>query len=178
MNRQITPLAVALAGALGAGLSATHAAAQDGGAATASLMDPDGNPAGQVQLMAIPNGVHITAELENLPAGTHALHIHETGDCQAPDFESAGGHFNPTGASHGWLSPGGPHAGDLPNIHVPDSGSLTVEHFNIMVTMDEGENTVFDQDGSAIVIHEGADDYQTDPAGDAGSRIACGVIER
>ena len=162
----------------GIGLGVHAATAQDAGTTSVQLQDPDGNPVGQVQLEQIPNGVHVTAELENLPAGTHAFHIHETGACEPPDFESAGGHFNPTDAKHGWLSDGGPHAGDFPNLHVPESGSLTVEYFNMMVTMDEGENTVFDDDGSAIVIHEGADDYQTDPAGDAGSRIACGVIAR
>ena len=169
---------IASAAALGFGLGAQGVLAQESTSATASLQDPDGNAVGQVQLMAIPNGVHVKAELENLPAGTHAFHVHETGACEAPDFESAGGHFNPTNAEHGWLSPGGPHAGDLPNLHVPDSGSLTVEYFNMMVTMDEGENTVFDDDGAAIVIHQGADDYQTEPAGDAGKRIACGVIEQ
>ncbi|HEX6143048.1 MAG TPA: superoxide dismutase family protein [Geminicoccaceae bacterium] len=162
--------------ALGVALAAQTAFAQGGGTASVELKDADGNTVGQVELMQVPNGVHLKADLQNLPAGTHALHIHETGACEPPDFESAGGHFNPTGASHGWLSEGGPHAGDFPNIHVGDDGSLTVEYFSMMVTMDEGENTVFDDDGSAIVIHEGTDDYETDPAGDAGNRIACGVI--
>lgn len=160
------------------GVSAVQAQQGQQAQATAQLQDPDGNSVGQVELSEIPNGVHILATLRDLPPGTHAIHIHETGACEPPDFESAGGHFNPTDANHGWLDPGGPHAGDLPNIHVPDSGMLTVEYFNMLITMDEGANTVFDDDGSAVVIHEGADDYTTDPAGDAGSRIACGVIER
>ena len=169
---------IMIATALALGFGVHPAVAQEGASASAELQDPDVNSVGQVELMAVPNGVHLMAELENLPAGTHAFHIHETGACEAPDFESAGGHFNPTGANHGWLSEGGPHAGDFPNLHVPDSGSLTVEFFNMMVTMDEGENTIFDDDGSAVVIHQGADDYQTDPAGEAGTRIACGVISR
>lgn len=155
---------------------AVQAQAQD--AATAAMNNTDGKSVGEVQLQAVPNGVHIKADLQGLPPGTHAFHIHETGACETPDFKSAGGHFNPTDANHGWLDAGGPHAGDFPNIHVPDSGALTVEYFNMMVTMAEGPNSVFDDDGSAIVIHESSDDYTTDPAGEGGSRIACGVIEQ
>jgi Cu-Zn family superoxide dismutase len=95
-----------------------------------------------------------------------------------PEFTSAGGHFNPTEEQHGWNNPQGYHAGDLPNAHVQDDGVLAVEYFTDSVTLGEGESSIFDDDGSAIVMHEGADDYQTDPAGAAGARIACGVITK
>jgi Cu-Zn family superoxide dismutase len=156
-------------------LLATQAGAQS---ANAVLVDPDGKEIGNVALSQLAQGVRIFAEAADLPPGVHAFHIHETGECQPPDFESAGGHYNPTGEQHGWDNPEGHHAGDLPNVHVQDDGVLAVEYFTDSVTLGEGDATLFDDDGSAIVMHEGADDYQTDPAGDAGSRIACGVIAK
>ena len=128
-----------------------------------------------MELNQLARGVHIFAQAEKLPAGAHAFHIHAVGKCEPP-FKSAGGHFNPKGAKHGWNSSGGPHAGDLPNVHVQDDGVLAIEYFTAAVTLDDGETGLFDEDGSAIVMHEGADDYQSDPAGAAGPRIACGVI--
>lgn len=122
------------------------------------------------------NGVWLNVSIESLPAGTHAFHIHETGKCEG-DFKSAGGHFAPAGNKHGILVKGGSHAGDMPNIHVPADGSLNIEVFAPDVTLDKGaENSLFDADGSAIVIHEGIDDYKSQPSGDAGARIACGVV--
>ena len=97
------------------------------------------------------------------------------GKCEPPDFKSAGPHFNPDDTKHGLMNAEGPHAGDMPNLHVPDSGKLTVEVLNEMVTLD-AEPALLDDDGSAIVVHAVADDYQTDPAGNAGDRIACGVV--
>jgi superoxide dismutase, Cu-Zn family len=159
----------------GAALLAGSAAAQE--SATANLQNQQGEDVGTVELRQMPTGVHIIARLTNLPAGEHGFHIHETGVCEG-DFTSAGGHFNPDGSEHGFLVEGGPHAGDLPNIHVPESGELTVEYVNDRVSLEEGaEGTLFDDDGSAIVIHSDPDDYQSQPAGDAGARIACGVIE-
>ncbi len=146
--------------------------------ANAVLIDPDGNRIGNVAISELAQGVRIFAQADNVPPGVHAFHIHETGQCDPPDFESAGGHYNPTDKQHGWDSPQGPHAGDFANVHVHEDGRLTVEYFTDAVTLGEGETTLFDGDGSAIVMHEGADDYQTDPAGDAGARIACGVIAR
>lgn len=144
--------------------------------ATATLHDPEMNEVGTVELEETPHGVLMSIEIDGLPEGTHAFHIHETGTCEPP-FKSAGGHYNPTGAQHGILNENGKHAGDLPNIHVTGS-PLKLEVLADEVTLKDGaENTLFDDDGSAIVIHEGPDDYQTDPAGAAGPRIACGVIE-
>ena len=168
-------LALLLGAGLIAGLQVLSgpAAAGPGDAASAALVNAEGEPVGTVELTQTENGTVIIAKLENLPEGTHAFHIHETGACEPP-FKSAGGHYNPTGASHGFDSQGGPHAGDMPNIYVPASGELTFEMFNTHLEVDD---SLLDQDGAAVVIHEGADDYKTDPAGAAGDRIACGVLE-
>lgn len=145
--------------------------------ATATMMGADGAEHGTVTLEQTPNGVLLTAELTGVPAGVHGFHVHETGACEPP-FQSAGGHFNPTDANHGFLDEGGPHAGDMPNIHVPEPGDLMIEVLNPMISLNEGdEGYLMDEDGSAILIHAGGDDYRTDPAGDSGDRIACGVIE-
>jgi Cu-Zn family superoxide dismutase len=112
-----------------------------------------------------------------LPPGDHALHVHAAGKCEPP-FTTAGGHFNPDSKKHGLTLAEGHHAGDMPNLHIPASGELTVEVMNTAVTLDKDKpNSVLDADGSAIVIHAGADDYKTDPTGKAGDRIACGVVQ-
>jgi len=142
-------------------------------AATAAMFDRDGEPVGSVLLYRLPRGTLIHARLEGLPVGAHAFHVHETGTCEAP-FDSAGGHYNPDDVAHGFASEEGGHAGDLPNIHIPASGSLEVEMYSTLLTVDDA---LFDDDGASIVIHQGPDDYVSDPAGAAGPRIACGVIE-
>jgi Cu-Zn family superoxide dismutase len=143
--------------------------------AEAELLDAEGASIGTVTLTEMARGVHILAEASGLPQGVHAFHIHAVGICEPP-FTSAGGHFNPTEEEHGWNNPQGYHAGDLPNVHVQEDGVLAIEYFTSAVTLGEGETTLFDADGSAIVVHEGPDDYHTDPTGDAGARIACAVI--
>jgi Cu-Zn family superoxide dismutase len=144
--------------------------------ANASLKDSGGKAVGDVDLAQTPGGVLLKVSIKGVSPGEHAFHIHEVGKCQAP-FTSAGGHFNPGKHKHGILSGQG-HAGDMPNLHVPQSGELDVEIVNDKITLEKGKpNSVFDADGSAIVIHASADDYRTDPAGNAGGRIACGVIQ-
>ena len=145
-----------------------------GDMASAAMMDAEGGSVGEVTLQQGPHGTLLHAKLNNLPAGAHAFHVHTIGDC-TPPFTSAGGHFNPEGVEHGIMNPKGVHVGDMPNIHVPESGQLEIEILNTSLNLDE---TLFDSDGAAIVIHAGADDYVTDPAGDAGPRIACGVISK
>jgi Cu-Zn family superoxide dismutase len=114
--------------------------------------------------------------LKNATPGVHALHIHEIGRCEAPSFESAGGHVAPAGGEHGFYDGAGPHAGDLPNIYVPASTELTVEYHVDNLTLASGPRSLLDANGSSVVIHAGRDDYISDPAGRAGDRLACGVI--
>ena len=143
----------------------------------AELMDAKGGKAGMAALSETPKGVLITVELWDLPPGPHAFHIHSAGRCEPP-FTTAGGHYNPHDKKHGVMNPGGMHAGDLPNIHIGQDGKGKVEVLASQVTLGKGTGSLFDEDGSALVIHAGADDYKSDPAGEAGPRIACGVIVR
>jgi Cu-Zn family superoxide dismutase len=143
--------------------------------ATAKLQSANGGDVGTVELREIATGVLLTLAVKGLPPGEHAFHIHAVGKCEPP-FESAGGHFNPTGQAHGMLAGKG-HAGDLPNLHVPANGELAVEVVDEAVTLEKGKpNSLLQPAGTAVVIHAGKDDYKTDPAGNAGARIACGVV--
>ena len=145
--------------------------------AKAALQTADGKDAGSVTLTQTPMGVLLSLAVKGLPAGEHAFHVHAVGKCEAP-FNSAGGHFNPGNKKHGLMAPDGAHAGDMPNLHIPASGELTVEVYNPMITLEKDKpNSVFDNDGSAVIIHAGKDDYKTDPTGEAGGRIACGVVQ-
>jgi Cu-Zn family superoxide dismutase len=165
--------------ALAAALATGAALAQDAMlSATVALKGADGADHGSVTLTETPAGVLVRAELAGVPPGAHGFHFHESGACEPP-FESAGGHYNPTAAEHGFKVVGGPHGGDMPNIHVPDSGALTVEMLNTGVTLEaDAPETLFDDDGTALIIHAGADDYESQPSGDAGDRIACGIVEK
>ena len=144
---------------------------------SAMLADRNGNNVGMAVLHSEGDEVTISVSLDGLSQGTHAVHLHTTGDCSAIDFTSAGGHLNPTGNEHGSLNPEGPHLGDLPNAEVSAAGVGTVSAtLNGMQTAVIPQ--IFDADGTALVVHAGADDYRTDPAGDAGSRVACGTFSR
>jgi len=143
--------------------------------ASAVLKDASGKEVGAATLTVTPSGVLISLDLTAVPPREHGFHVHTTGKCEPPDFKSAGPHFNPDQTKHGFMNPEGPHAGDLPNLHVPADGKLQVEVLEPNVTL-SGEAPLLDADGSALVIHAGADDYKTDPAGNSGDRIACGVI--
>lgn len=144
--------------------------------ASATLKNAEGKDVGTARLTQTPAGVLINLSVKGLPAGEHAFHIHAVGKCEPP-FTSAGGHFNPTHMKHGLMAADGPHAGDMPNLHIPPGGDLVVEVMNTAITLEKGKpNSVFDADGSAVVIHGRGDDYRSDPAGEAGNRIACGVI--
>jgi Cu-Zn family superoxide dismutase len=159
------------------GTLVTFAAPTSAAEAHAVLKGGDGKALGKVTLRDTADGVLLQAALEGLPAGEHAFHVHAVGKCEPP-FKTAQGHFNPTGKQHGYLNPNGHHAGDMPDIHVPDSGNLSVEVFLPNVSVDKGDRRLLDGDGAALMIHAGPDDYKSDPAGNAGDRIACGVIER
>lgn len=142
------------------------------------LEDRDGRTVGEAVLRETAHGVIVTAKLRNLPPGEHGFHVHEHGVCEPP-FETAGAHFNPGMRSHGFEDPKGPHAGDLPNVVVPASGEIEVELLARDLTLKEGAtNSLIDADGAALLVHAKADDYSSDPSGDSGDRIACGIIER
>ncbi len=145
--------------------------------ASAVLKDASGKEVGRAVFTATPSGALLDLKLDGVQPGVHALHIHAVGKCEGPDFKSAGPDFNPDQTKHGIMSPEGPHAGDLPNIHVPPDGKLEVEFLNPVVTISQ-EAALLDTDGTSIVIHANADDYKTDPDGNSGPGIACGVITR
>jgi Cu-Zn family superoxide dismutase len=142
-------------------------------------MNLEGKSLGTLTLTPMDGGLHITGDLSGMPGGAHAIHIHETGTCDAAsEFESAGAHFEPGDNKHGSEHPEGPHAGDLPNIEsAAEGGGAHVDLMNANVTLTEGEANLLDADGSAIVVHAEPDDYKTDPSGNSGDRIACGTIE-
>jgi Cu-Zn family superoxide dismutase len=162
-----------------AALMAPQAYAQET-SATAKMTGADGSDNGTVTFNQTKSGMlHIIIEMTSLAPGSHGLHIHEKGDCDAAGgFESAGGHYA-GGKEHGVNSGNGPHAGDLPNVHVGGNGVLKAEFFTDRLSLGEGRaNPLMDADGSAVVLHAEPDDYASDPAGHAGNRIACGVIEQ
>jgi len=146
--------------------------------AKAELKDAMGQTVGQAVLTDTPHGVLVHATLSNVPAGVHAFHIHTTGKCEAPAFMTAGGHFNPSMKQHGIANAMGMHAGDMPNVDVPSDGKLTFDVLATDLSLKAGPSSLFDADGSALMIHQGVDDYKSDPAGNAGARIACGVITK
>lgn len=146
--------------------------------AGAALKDKDGKDVGAATLIQTPDGLRIAVTGYRLPPGTHGLHLHAVGDCKPPDFASAGGHFNPAGKQHGRLNPAGAHAGDLPNLVVADSGEAGADITTKAVTLEPGPTSLLDGKGTSIVIHAAADDEKTDPTGNSGGRIACGVITK
>jgi Cu-Zn family superoxide dismutase len=147
-------------------------------AATASLIDSAGKTVGTATFRNAGDGVAIDLQVTGLRAGTHGIHIHTVGRCDPPAFTTAGGHFNPGAMKHGLQAAGGPHAGDLPNFVVPATGPAHYTGNTSRVTLGPGATSLFDADGSAIVIHAGPDDNMTDPAGNSGARIVCGVITK
>src|SRR5438128_2798496 len=140
--------------------------------ASATINDAMGKTIGTAALRETSSGVLIKVDFTAAPAGTHALHVHTTGKCDAPMFMTAGGHFAPGMTKHGLLAAGGPHAGDLPNIYVPADGKLSMELLEPNVTLAAGPRALLDADGSAIVLHAMPDCYMTDPAGNARGRSA------
>ncbi|HKZ08867.1 MAG TPA: superoxide dismutase family protein [Methylomirabilota bacterium] len=146
--------------------------------AEAVIKDKDGKQVGQATLIQTPEGVRIAVSGFRLPPGVHGLHIHAVGVCQPPEFTTAGAHFNPTGKKHGLQSPDGPHAGDLPNLTANAIGEGGIDVVNKLVTLTPGANSLLGANGTSIIIHTAADDMKTDPTGNSGGRIACGVISK
>jgi Cu-Zn family superoxide dismutase len=155
---------------------ATSAFAQ--ASAHANIVNAAGEKIGTATLTSSADGVQIKVEVSQLAPGTHGIHIHAVGKCEGPDFKTAGGHFNPANKKHGKDSPDGPHNGDLLNLTAGSDGKATASFLDANVTLGNGANSLFQPGGTAIVIHAGPDDYKTDPAGNSGARIACGVIEQ
>jgi superoxide dismutase, Cu-Zn family len=141
--------------------------------AQAEIRTADGTSVGTAIAEEIDGAIRVMAEVHGMPKGVHGAHIHTVGKCEGPDFASAGGHWNPTGRQHGKDNPAGPHAGDMPNLSIGEDG-----RDKTIFTLPGGTYAgLLDQDGAAIVIHAGPDDYKTDPSGNSGGRIACGVFQ-
>ncbi|HEV8673991.1 MAG TPA: superoxide dismutase family protein [Methylomirabilota bacterium] len=164
---------------LASSLALAGCAAMTGGgapAATAELKNARGETVGTANLTEQDGKVRLVVQARGLTPGQHGIHIHAVGRCDPPAFTTAGGHYNPLGRKHGLESPEGAHAGDLPNLVADASGNARYEATTDRVTLRDGLLSVFDGDGSAIVVHEKADDQKTDPTGDSGGRVVCGVI--
>lgn len=143
-----------------------------GATASATIRSATGRVVGHAIVREVSGGLRITVDADHLPPGQHGIHIHSVGQCDAPDFASAGGHWNPTGTKHGSLNPAGPHMGDMPNLVIAAGGRGSVG-----VNLPGGTLAgLLDADGAAIVIHAGPDDLMTDPSGNSGARLACGVF--
>jgi len=159
-------------------LLASSTSAQAAKKAKTELLNAKGAPVGTATFSEKSNGVQLDLKVSNLPPGLHGFHIHAAGKCEAPDFASAGPHLNPEGKQHGWDNPLGHHLGDLQNLNVGPDGKANVRVLVPGLTLGEGANSLFHEGGTALVIHAKPDDGKTDPAGNAGARIACGVITR
>lgn len=144
--------------------------------ASVQLISAGGLPAGSAALIASGDGYRLVGELTGLPAGSHGFHLHAVGRCEAP-FSSAGAHLNPGMHEHGNLNPKGPHLGDLQNIAVTADGRGSID-LPLSGTRAELDPVLFDADGTALVVHAAADDYRSDPSGNSGARIACGILHR
>lgn len=142
------------------------------------LKDGSGKSAGTARITPHDGGVQIKLDLKGVPPGDHALHFHQNAKCDGPDFKSAGPHFNPGKKHHGLENPEGPHAGDMPNFTVGANGAVKTTITNPRVTLGDGDNSLFANGGTALVIHAKADDLKSDPAGNAGDRYACGVVTK
>jgi Cu-Zn family superoxide dismutase len=167
-------MAVLLLGAAG---STMAAADKERKTATAAITDAKGQRVGQAKFTATKGGVQMSVTVANLSPGVHAIHIHDAGKCEAPGFTTAGPHFNPANKKHGMENPEGHHAGDLPNLTVGANGKGTFKSTIQDVTLaGDGATSLFHAGGTSVVIHQNPDDMKTDPAGNAGVRMACGVI--
>lgn len=168
----------ALAGLLS--LSVTVQFAHAATKAHANIVNAQGTQIGTAKFSPAGQGVKVSVKVSQLTAGEHGIHIHTVGKCEGPAFTTAGGHFNPTSTHHGVNNPKDPkpHVGDLPNLVIGKNGKGSV-NFTIMgATLEDGSNSLFHEGGTALVIHAKADDLMSDPSGNSGDRIACGVIEK
>ena len=149
-----------------------------GSGITVDLMDAKGKDVGTVKIKSMGSGVELRLNLHGLAPGEHAIHFHQNAKCDAPDFKSAGPHFNPDGKKHGLENPEGSHAGDMLNFTVDDKGIAKATIVNKGANLGTDAHSLYSNGGTALVVHAKADDMKTDPAGNAGDRIACGVIAK
>ncbi|WP_420606223.1 superoxide dismutase family protein [Novosphingopyxis sp.] len=154
------------------------AAAGAGPQAIAMLKTADGRSVGEVKVIQDGNGLNLMLDVNGLPQGNHGIHIHSVGKCDAPDFESAGGHWNPTDKHHGVANDAGPHLGDFVNLEVVSDGTGHLERPILGATLEGGPNALLDADGAAFIVHAGKDDQMSDPSGNSGARLACGVFTK
>ncbi len=159
-------------------LAVPFAASADGPAAQAVLHDAQGKEVGTATFTPTSGGVEVAVQVADLPPGNHGIHIHAAGKCEPPDFTSAGGHFNPLGKQHGLHNPNGAHAGDLPNLAVGQNGVAKATFTAKGASLGEGKGSLLGPEGTSLVIHADPDNERTDPAGNSGARVACGVIEK
>lgn len=151
-------------------------AAEKDKTATAQLKDPSGKVVGTATFKEMKDGVEVKVDVAGLTPGKHGIHLHEKGKCDPPDFKSAGDHFNPAKKHHGAKNPKGKHAGDLPNLDVKNDGTAKMTATAEGATLGKGATSLLKEGGTALIIHEGPDDEKSDPAGQSGGRIACGVV--
>jgi Cu-Zn family superoxide dismutase len=176
MRTVMTTVMILSAGLMASGCARdveAGAATPGGRTAIAQLRTAAGADAGRATATEVTGGIRYTIDARGLPAGTHGAHVHMVGRCDVPDFTTAGGHWNPSGRQHGTMNPQGPHAGDLPNLIIGADGRGTIGITIAGATMDG----LLDPDGSTMMVHATADDLRTDPSGNSGGRIACGVFQ-
>ncbi len=147
-----------------------------GNVARAALVGADQAEHGEVIVAQGENGLLVNIMAKGMAPGPHGVHIHETGKCEGPDFKSAGGHWNPGAKQHGFDNPQGAHAGDFFNLDIGADGTGALEATISGAKLRDGDNALLDADGAAFVVHEGPDDLKTDPSGESGGRLACGVF--
>jgi Cu-Zn family superoxide dismutase len=176
--KAVRPVIAALLLSAGACTTTTGADSDASAAASAAIRDASGRVVAQASLREGDGSIRVHVEAAGLAPGTYGTHVHTTGLCELPAFASAGAHWNPTGKQHGTENPQGSHFGDLPNLVVDASGRGSIDYTISGGSISGAANPLLDTDGAAIVVHAQGDDYRTDPSGNSGARIACGVIAR